>query len=239
MTGAAALAVEIPAQRSATAAALLSFVAGFTDTVGFVALFGLFTAHVTGNFVLLGAALIRSHNGLLAKFLALPVFIAAVSASTMYVRTCERQRRPALAVLTLMQMLLLTGFSLAGIAASPVTDADAPLAVLAGLLGVCAMGVQNASARLLLADLPPTTVMTGNVTQFAVDVTHLLRRPLAADAAMVRSRVVRLAPPVLCFAAGAAAGALLYHACGFSALLVPVAALCGVLWLRQAPELRA
>jgi uncharacterized membrane protein YoaK (UPF0700 family) len=33
----------------------LAFVAGFLDTCGFVALFGLFSAHVTGNFVLLGA----------------------------------------------------------------------------------------------------------------------------------------------------------------------------------------
>ncbi|MDU6748154.1 MAG: DUF1275 family protein, partial [Bradyrhizobium sp.] len=36
---------------------LLSVNAGYVDTAGFLALQGLFTAHVTGNFVTLGAAL--------------------------------------------------------------------------------------------------------------------------------------------------------------------------------------
>jgi uncharacterized membrane protein YoaK (UPF0700 family) len=37
---------------------LLSFNGGFVDTAGFMGLQGLFTAHVTGNFVTLGAALV-------------------------------------------------------------------------------------------------------------------------------------------------------------------------------------
>lgn len=62
----------------------LAFVAGFVDTCGFVALFGLFSAHVTGNFVLLGASLIRPHAGVIAKLLALPVFMAAVAGTRLF-----------------------------------------------------------------------------------------------------------------------------------------------------------
>ncbi len=59
----------------------LSFVSGFVDTAGFVALFNLFTAHVTGNLVLAGAAFIASgeHGTLWGKLLMLPVFVISVA----------------------------------------------------------------------------------------------------------------------------------------------------------------
>src|ERR1700710_2099895 len=62
----------------------LAVTAGFVDTCGFVALFGLFSAHVTGNFVLLGASLIRPHARVIAKLLALPVFMAAVAGTRLF-----------------------------------------------------------------------------------------------------------------------------------------------------------
>src|ERR1700693_786698 len=45
---------------------LLSVNGGFVDTAGFLALQGLFTSHVTGNFVTLGAALVLGTSGVLA-----------------------------------------------------------------------------------------------------------------------------------------------------------------------------
>ncbi len=45
--------------------ALLSFNGGYVDTAGFLALQGLFTAHVTGNFVTLGAAVVFGTAGVL------------------------------------------------------------------------------------------------------------------------------------------------------------------------------
>ncbi|WP_370123492.1 DUF1275 family protein [Bradyrhizobium sp. USDA 329] len=56
----------------------MSLNAGFVDTAGFLALQGLFTAHVTGNFVTFGAAMVLGTSGALAKLLALPVFCLVV-----------------------------------------------------------------------------------------------------------------------------------------------------------------
>ena len=64
---------------------LLSFVGGYVDTFSFAMLFGLFAAHVTGNFVLIGAALAgHGHAGVLGKLLAHPVFVVAVAATRWY-----------------------------------------------------------------------------------------------------------------------------------------------------------
>jgi hypothetical protein len=57
---------------------LLSFNGGYVDTAGYLALQGLFTAHVTGNFVTLAAALIHGTSGVIAKLLALPVFCVVI-----------------------------------------------------------------------------------------------------------------------------------------------------------------
>jgi hypothetical protein len=55
--------------------ALLSFNAGYVDAVGYLALEGLFTAHVTGNFVTVAAELVFGTSGVVTKLSALPVFL--------------------------------------------------------------------------------------------------------------------------------------------------------------------
>jgi uncharacterized membrane protein YoaK (UPF0700 family) len=63
--------------RSNIVASLLAFNGGFVDMAGFLGLNGLFTAHITGNFVPLGHALVEGSHGIMGKILALPQFIAA------------------------------------------------------------------------------------------------------------------------------------------------------------------
>src|ERR1700740_934371 len=71
--------------------ALLSLNAGYVDTAGFLALHGLFTAHVTGNFVTIGAALTVGTSGVVTKLLALPTFcVVVVLARLLRYRLTER-----------------------------------------------------------------------------------------------------------------------------------------------------
>ena len=90
--------------------ALLAFTAGFVDTCGFIALFGLFTAHVTGNFVLIGAAIADPHQGLIGKLLALPVFVAVVAATHLFVLHRQRRSRAAVGPVLVGQIVFLTLF---------------------------------------------------------------------------------------------------------------------------------
>jgi uncharacterized membrane protein YoaK (UPF0700 family) len=82
---------------------LLSFTAGYVDTAGFLALQGLFTAHVTGNFVTLGASLALGTSGAVAKLLALPVFCAVVIAVRILSSLLSRQARAGAAALLFMR----------------------------------------------------------------------------------------------------------------------------------------
>jgi uncharacterized membrane protein YoaK (UPF0700 family) len=211
----------------------LAFVAGFVDTCGFVALFFLFTAHVTGNFVVLAASLVQPHAGVVAKLLALPVFILAVASTRFYVLRVAGTHR-AERHLLFMELVFLGLFLVVGIAARPLVDADAPLAILAGMLAVVAMGVQNAASRTVFAAWSPTTVMTGNVTQVVMDCVDYGSSGDAQLRSAARARLAKFGPPVLGFATGAVSGALLYGMAGFWCLLLPIAVIGGLLLWRPA-----
>ncbi|WFR78923.1 YoaK family protein [Janthinobacterium rivuli] len=205
----------------------LGFLAGYVDTLGFIALFGLFTAHVTGNFVLIGAALAdASRVSILLKFLAFPAFIAGVAITRLMVLAVERRAGPSLTLAMLLQWALLAGFMVFGILAEPIGKDVSSMAMVAGLLGTAAMGVHSATSRLLLAHLAPTSMMTGNVTQIVIDTVDVLRG--AADAA-THARCGKFFWPLAAFALGAIAAAFAYLAFGFVALAVPLLLLAGLI----------
>lgn len=211
-------------------AALLAFTAGFVDTVGFVALFGLFTAHVTGNFVLIGASLIDLHAGLLTKLLALPLFVLAVALTRLFILRQERLARDATMKLLLGELFFLALFLACGISLAPFDHADSIAAMATGFSAVIAMAIQNTAARTIFASLAPTTVMTGNVTQIVIDLVDLMLLREHQDA---RGRLRKMLPPVITFAVGALAGALAYGLVGFAALLAPIVAVTGVVLIHR------
>jgi uncharacterized membrane protein YoaK (UPF0700 family) len=195
--------------------ALLSFNGGFVDTAGFLGLQGLFTAHVTGNFVTLGAALVYGHHGIIGKILALPVFIVVIALARFAGAALRARKAPVLRVFLGVEVALLFLFFALAVTFGPFDDADSPAALLTGFAGIAAMALQNALHRVHLANLPPTTLMTGSTTQVTIDAVDLISGADPEHAAAIRTRFGRLSLSILYFAAGCAASAALYWYAGF------------------------
>jgi len=214
---------------------MLSANGGYVDTAGFLALHGLFTTHVTGNFVTLGAALVLGTGGAVAKLLALPMFcivvIATRLASVALAARSPGTGVPALrALLGIKVALLVLGAGLA-IGLGPFRSGDGWAALLTGMTLVAAMAIQNAIHRIHMSAAPPTTIMTGNTTQIMIDLADLMRG-VAADT-RVRSRLSQMSGSVAAFAAGCAAAALIYAKQDvWCFLLPPIVGGCS-LWLRE------
>jgi uncharacterized membrane protein YoaK (UPF0700 family) len=202
-------------------AALLSFNAGFVDTAGFLGLQGLFTAHVTGNFVTLAAVFVLgTQGGAINKVLALPEFVLAVALTRVAGVVLTRRRMPTLSLLLSAEVTLLLLFFALGVGFGPFPDSDVPLALLAGCAGVAAMALQNAVQRVHFPGTPPTTIMTSNTTQAVLDGVDLLR---GGGSAQVKTRFEITFRSIAWFAAGCALAASLYYLAGFWSLAVPVA----------------
>src|SRR4029078_8517572 len=126
-----------------TVAALLSFNGGFVDTVGFLGMSGLFVAHVTGNFVTLGAARCLGSCGILNKVVALPEFIAVIALARLLGGIARKRGWPALPIMLAIEFVLLAAFSALAVKFGPFEDADRPLALLTGFAGIAAMALQK------------------------------------------------------------------------------------------------
>jgi len=201
---------------------VLSFNAGYVDTAGFLALHGLFTAHVTGNFVTLGAALVLGTSGAVAKLLALPVFCVVIIVTRRASFHLPAAGLPVLRTMLALKFLLLALGALLAVRYGPFPNGDGAPLVITGMVLVAAMAIQNAVHRIHLASAPPTTLMTGTTTQMMIDLADLLRADLPADARLAaRARLSKMGTSVALFAAGCAAGALLFAALGPWCFVLP------------------
>lgn len=220
---------------------LLSLVAGYVDSVTFLALFGFFAAQVTGSFVVAAAELVVDDRGVAAKMLAIPAFMLGAGFAAAIIIVRRGSKRSSLPLVFALEGLLLAAFVALMLRAWPITDPDAWLGAIAGLLSAAAMGVQSTLVRLLLRGVPQTNVMTGNSTQLAIDATELIYarlRParvaadpaLAAQVAEARKRFATVFLVLAGFLVGALAGAVAFMMAGpwsACAAIVVVAALIG------------
>jgi uncharacterized membrane protein YoaK (UPF0700 family) len=212
---------------------LLSLNGGYVDTAGFLALHGLFTTHVTGNFVTLGAALVLGTSGAVAKLLALPVFCVVVMAVRLLGVALQGSRLPGLrTILGFKVALLFLGAGLA-IGLGPFESGDGWAAVVTGMTLVAAMAIQNAVHRTHMSSAPPTTIMTGNTTQVMLDLADLVRGVPADARNAIHMRLSRMSGSLAAFAAGCAAAALIYAKQGVWCFALPPLVGACTLWFRE------
>ncbi|MGA2613735.1 MAG: YoaK family protein [Spirochaetia bacterium] len=211
----------------------LSMVGGYVDTAGFILLFGLFTAHVTGDLITAAATMVQRQDlGAGARLAMIPVFIVTVMLITLFTRAIRRRGAATLAPLLGLMTLALGLFGAAGYFFQPQLRHAGALAVgIIGGLGVAAMGIQNALMKGALRSFAQTTLMTGNLTQFTIDLTDFIFPPAPADDPRQRARLrheagrhVRTSGlPLVAFITGAGLGAFATKYYGFLCIAAPTA----------------
>jgi uncharacterized membrane protein YoaK (UPF0700 family) len=154
---------------------ILSYVAGYADTSTFIGSDKLFSAHVTGNFVILPYEIVTNQlTGSWLKLISFPVFILAVFISTQIINHVKDDKKAVNRFIILEGILLIISGLISWIYRHQNTNCI--LNGLIPMLVVFAMGLQNAFGRYFTKEvLAPTTLMTGNTTQFIMDLSAFLK----------------------------------------------------------------
>ena len=209
----------------------LGFVAGFIDVYGFTQLNGLLPAHVTGTLIFLAISLAHGEYDVLLKIAAVPIFCCGVLGAAWFIGTIhEAGRDPFLPALGLQAGLLLC--SMAGGLALP--QHSEIMIFTAGSFALLAMGLQNTIMRLILNNLPPTTVMTGNITKVLSDiVAYACRfssfRPSVNERVILEHQTQRMLLTLLSFLGGALGAAFTCPALRHLALCIPILTILGLI----------
>ncbi|MBV9289169.1 MAG: DUF1275 domain-containing protein [Hyphomicrobiales bacterium] len=201
--------------------AVLSLIAGSMDAIGFLGLGGLFTAHITGNLVILAAHVAAGGTAQAAPMLSVPVFMAALLLARLLAGILEKMGRNSLRPLLLLQLLSLAGcLAVCGTLGSGF-DANGATATLAGMTAVCALGIQNALVQVSLHGVPATAVVTTNLARFTTDIGTILLGEGPDTVAQARRRADRLWPSIAGFVVGCSIGAVCEARYGLVAVAAP------------------
>jgi len=192
---------------------ILSYVAGYADTSTFIGADKLFSAHVTGNFVILPYEIVTNQfAGSLLKLISFPVFILAVFISTLIIDHVKDDRKAINRFMILEGMLLILSGLISWIYRYENTNSI--VNVLIPMLVVFAMGLQNAFGRYFAKEVfAPTTLMTGNTTQFIIDLAGYLKNK-DPEKQKLRLKVVHGMYIILPFLIGSFSGAFITKAVG-------------------------
>jgi len=199
---------------------LLSWVAGFVDTSAFIILFGIFTAHVTGNIALAGSSFVSDDQETTAtRLLMLPTFMLTVALTSLLARYARHKKWSVFAVLLTAEAIALAAFLLIGTNLSPalLLDVQEEYILPIGMSGVVAMAIQNAlmkESHGVFKSYIPTTVMTGNTTQLTIDLVQFFIGKVSSsdtakrEAEEAGERISRFLPVIIGFALGGLAAAI-------------------------------
>jgi uncharacterized membrane protein YoaK (UPF0700 family) len=211
-------------------ATLLSAIAGYVDAAGFLSLFGMFTAHITGDLVA-GSAIAVDHEpkGFGIKMAAIPIFMASVAIATLLTRSVRRRGGAPIVSLLALMTGALAAFCAAGVLLHPFMRGPDNWAVaVVGSTGVAAMAIQNMLMRDALSGWSPTTIMTGNLTRVSIHMVEYAFPPSEADTlkrASVReeatNHLLKFGLPLLGFVAGASLSAWLTRMMGLLSIALP------------------
>jgi uncharacterized membrane protein YoaK (UPF0700 family) len=223
-------------------AALLGAIAGYVDTTGFLALYGMFTAHITGDIV----ASVAEHSAteIMTRLAMLPIFMISVAVATVLARATRRDGDAALCPLLGLMTAALAVFCATGVLLQPFMAGPANWAVgLVGGTAVAAMAIQNMIMRDALNSWTPTTIMTGNLTQVTIQLVELVVAATEPDSEKrarirkgARARLAKFGLPLAGFISGATLSAVLTRQYGFWSVGVPtvvVASLTAWHWRRD------
>jgi uncharacterized membrane protein YoaK (UPF0700 family) len=213
--------IEIDPMKFPSLPTLLSFNGGYVDTLGFLSLSGLFTAHVTGNFVTLGATTALGLGGALSKLLALPVFCLVIFLSRLVCLKLQSANRSPIRPMLLVKLALFAGVAIYALYHGPFRADESVVTLVVGLSLVSAMAIQNGLHKAHLGKAPPSTLMTGTTTQIMLDLADLVAVKKAEEVAAAKARIRKMSVAVVTFALGCGLGAVGYMLAPAAAFSLP------------------
>jgi uncharacterized membrane protein YoaK (UPF0700 family) len=223
----------------------LTSIGGFVDAVGYIALFQIFTANMSGNSIHLGMYLAdRDWWGFLRPACAVAAYVSAMVLTRVAVQVAGRNGIRSIASLTLTAeavLLLLFARATPAMHAGRIVDLHSPGYFALVALLAFAMGIQTATLTQIGTLTVYTTFVTGTLTKFAESFTRALfwaydrlrlTRQISDTVRLVpwqqdARAAAFLASTWFCYLAGATLGTIAKYRWELRALYIPVVVLVG------------